>query len=197
MAGFDALLRFTSLSLCRRLGTEVVPVLSRKELAEPALRAAALTQQLASTGQLTGVIRIPDTVGHLTITADLRASTITCHVDVDAPREGRPTTRVKWLVRQLKNAPDSAHRVHHEAETGGAGGTGEPLAFDHRRTLGDGVERARAKLEDTGYAAALCGETFLRRRPARGLRVGVGHRARQGEVPPQGHRGRGLPECER
>ena len=34
------------------------------------------------------------------------------------------------------------------------------LAFDHDRILTDGVERARAKLEDTGYAAALCGETF-------------------------------------
>ena len=83
-------------------------MLSRKELADPALRAAALTQQLAGTGQLTGVIRIPDTVGNLTVTADLRASTITCHVDVDAPREGRPTTRVNWLIRQLKNAPDGA-----------------------------------------------------------------------------------------
>jgi hypothetical protein len=28
-------------------------------------------------------------------------------VDVDAPREGRQTTRVNWLVRQLKNAPES------------------------------------------------------------------------------------------
>ena len=34
------------------------------------------------------------------------------------------------------------------------------LALDHGRILADGVERARATLEDTGYAAALCGETF-------------------------------------
>jgi 8-oxo-dGTP diphosphatase len=39
-------------------------------------------------------------------------------------------------------------------------GTDEALAFDHEQILGDGVERARAKLEDTGYAAALCGETL-------------------------------------
>lgn len=38
-------------------------------------------------------IRIPDTVGQLVITVDLRAGKITCHVDLDAPREGRPTTR--------------------------------------------------------------------------------------------------------
>ena len=104
---FDALLRFTSLSLGRRLGTEVVPVLSRKELAEPSLRATALTQQLAGSGQLSGTIRIPDTAGHLVITADLRAGKVTCHVDVDSPREGRPTTRINWLIRQLKNAPDN------------------------------------------------------------------------------------------
>ncbi len=42
----------------------------------------------------------------------------------------------------------------------GAGAADEPLAFDHHRILADGVERARAKLEDTGYAAALCGEAF-------------------------------------
>ena len=43
VARFDALLRFASLRLGRQLGTEVVPVLTRKELAEPALRAQALT----------------------------------------------------------------------------------------------------------------------------------------------------------
>ncbi|MGO4340382.1 hypothetical protein [Pedococcus sp. 2YAF34] len=108
VARFDALLRFTSLSLGKRLGAEVVPVLSRKEQADPTLRATALTQQLCSAGQLSGAIRIPDTVGHLVVTADLRAGHVTCHVDIDAPREGRPTTRVNWLVRQLKNAPESA-----------------------------------------------------------------------------------------
>lgn len=107
VARFDALLRFASLQLGRQLGTEVVPALGRKELADPALRVQALSTSLCQTGVLTGAIRIPDTVGDIVITADLRASQVTCHVDVDAPREGRPTTRVNWLVRQLKAAPDS------------------------------------------------------------------------------------------
>lgn len=107
VARFDALLRFASLQLGRQLGTEVVPVLSRKEAADPVVRAQALAQSLCATGELSGAIRIPDTVGHLVVTADLRAGKISCHVDVDAPREGRPTTRVNWLVRQLKNAPDA------------------------------------------------------------------------------------------
>ena len=37
---------------------------------------------------------------------------------------------------------------------------GTRLAFDHRRILQDGVERARAKLEYTGYAAALIPQPF-------------------------------------
>lgn len=104
---FDALLRYASLRLGRQLGTEVVPVLSRREQADPTLRAQALTTMLCESGHLTGAIRIPDTVGALAITVDLRAAKITCHVDVDAPKEGRPTTRVNWLLRQLEGAPDA------------------------------------------------------------------------------------------
>lgn len=107
VARFDALLRFASLRLGRQLGTEVVPVLSRKEMADPAVRTQNLTSLLCQSGQLSGAVRIPDTVGQLVVTADLRAGKVTCHVDVDAPREGRPTTRVNWLLRQLKNAPDT------------------------------------------------------------------------------------------
>ena len=108
VARFDALLRFASLQLGRQLGTEVMPALSRKEAADPALRAQALTDALCRDGMLSGAIRIPSTAGLLVVTADLRASKVICHVDIDAPKEGRPTTRVNWLVRQLKNAPDSA-----------------------------------------------------------------------------------------
>ena len=106
VARFDALLRFTSLQLGRQLGREVVPALSRKEVADPSVRAQALTDSLSNTGMLSGTIRIPDTAGLLVVSADLRAGRVTCHVDVNAPREGRPTTRVNWLVRQLRNAPE-------------------------------------------------------------------------------------------
>ncbi len=102
---FDALLRFSGLQLGRQLGRQVAPVLSRKEMAEPALRARTLADLLSKDGVLVGVLRVPDTAGDLVVTADLRSSQLTCHVDVEAPREGKPTTRVNWLVRQLKNAP--------------------------------------------------------------------------------------------
>lgn len=35
-----------------------------------------------------------------------------------------------------------------------------PLAFDHRRIVADGVERARTKLEHSALATAFCGPTF-------------------------------------
>ena len=104
---FDALMTFASLRLGRRLGTEVTPALSRRELTDPGLRAQTLVTDLVTHGTMTGTIRIPDTVGPLVVTADLRAGKVTCHVDVDAPREGRATTRVNWLTRQLKDAPAS------------------------------------------------------------------------------------------
>lgn len=118
---FDALLRFASLSLGRRLGAEVTPVLSRKELADPTLRTQDLVNGLAAAGTLSGAIRIPGAIGNLQVTADLRAGTVTALVEVDAPREGRPTTRVNWLVRQLKNAPETARVEAYAAHARGAG----------------------------------------------------------------------------
>lgn len=40
---------------------------------------------------------------------------------MDAPREGRPTTRVNWIVRQLKHAPDSTRIESFVANSRGAG----------------------------------------------------------------------------
>jgi len=107
VARFDALLRYVSLHLGRRLGTDVSLQLNRKERADPGLRAQALRTLLVETGTLHGSIRIPDTVGDIKVIADLRSGKVTCELVVDAPKSGRPTTRVNWLVRQLKDAPGS------------------------------------------------------------------------------------------
>jgi hypothetical protein len=118
---FDALVRFAGLKLGRQLGTEIMPAFSRRELAEPATRTQALVTQLTTTGTMTGALRIPGAVGALSVTADLRAARITCHVEADAPREGRPTTRVNWLVRQLKDAPDTVRLESYAAHSRGPG----------------------------------------------------------------------------
>jgi hypothetical protein len=120
-ARWDALLRFSSLQLGRKLGEEVTPVLSRKELAEPALRSQNLVASLASDGKLTGSIRIPHAVGPIFVTADLRAGQVICHVDIDAPKEGRSATRVKWLLRQMPEASDGMRVEAFAMHTRGAG----------------------------------------------------------------------------
>lgn len=104
-ANFDALMRFVSLRAGRQLGVNVKHQLARKEQQDPSLRQATLSKSLVNDGTLAGVIRIPDTVGDVTILADLRSRTITCSVDLGAPLTGRNRTRVNWLLKQLKDAP--------------------------------------------------------------------------------------------
>lgn len=104
VARFGALLRYAALRLGRQLGTEVVPVLSRREQADPVIRMQALTQSLVQHGELSGTLRIPSTIAPIAMTANLRTGQVSAHVNVEAPREGRPTTRINWLIRQLKDA---------------------------------------------------------------------------------------------
>ena len=102
---WEQLLRYEALRLGRELGVDAQVQLSRKELAEPSIRFASQAQSLVDNGLLTGTIRIPDAAAPLDVIADIRSGRVTVSVDVDAPRDGRPTTRVNWLVRQLKDAP--------------------------------------------------------------------------------------------
>lgn len=120
-ARFDALLRYTGLRLGRQLGTEVVHVLNRRETADPSVRAQALLDRLLSQNELFGSIRIPNTVGPIDLVVDLRAGRVTASIDVAAPREGRPTTRVNWLIRQLKDAPAGTRVEVFYANARGAG----------------------------------------------------------------------------
>jgi len=101
---FDALLRYASLRLGQRLGTDVTQLLSRADLANPAQRISSQVASLVQVGELSGTIRIPNAAAPVAVVADLRANQIHCHIDVDAPKDGRSTTRVNWLLRQLKQA---------------------------------------------------------------------------------------------
>jgi hypothetical protein len=104
---FDALIQYMGLRLGRRLGIDVTPMLDRRANANPIAALDKRTEDLASDGRLIGALKIPHAVGPLKIEVDLRAGTITCEVQLDAPKEGRQTTRVNWLIRQLKSAPSS------------------------------------------------------------------------------------------
>ncbi|MFG3348551.1 NUDIX domain-containing protein [Streptomyces sp. NPDC048018] len=70
--------------------------------------------------------------------------------DLPAPRAGGDANSARWApVEELLGS--------------GAAAEGEPpapLAFDHARILGDGVERARSKIEYSSLATAFCPPEF-------------------------------------
>ena len=98
---FDQLIRYIGLHLTALLGVEVQSVAPRNSG-----DTASRCQQLADSGLLFGTLKVPGAAGPIVVTADLRAERVSCSVTVDAPREGRPTTRVNWLLRQLNDARD-------------------------------------------------------------------------------------------
>src|SRR5580704_6944785 len=102
---FGGLISFAALQLSRELGTGVRPMVPQAQLRDPARYLQEAVNDFAGTGLLQGAVRVPGAVAPIKITADLRAGLIHCAVTVPAPRDGRPTTRVNWLVRQLKTAP--------------------------------------------------------------------------------------------
>lgn len=101
---WDQFVDYLSLGLSQDLGRDVKPVRPRKQTSEVRLDAAV--QQLAEAGTLQGTIKVPDAVGPITVQADLRTRKVSTSVAVDAPREGRALTRVKWVLKQLPDAPD-------------------------------------------------------------------------------------------
>lgn len=104
---WDQLVRFACLTHGQKLGVEVQPSLSRKEQADPLLANQSLVASLERDGLLEREIKIIGAIAPLTLGADLRAQKVTCSLTIDAPKEGRATTRVNWLIRQLKDAPDN------------------------------------------------------------------------------------------
>jgi hypothetical protein len=49
---------------------------------------------------------VPNAASAIDIVVDLRANRVDCTALLAAPSEGRTQTRINWLLRQLKDAPD-------------------------------------------------------------------------------------------
>jgi hypothetical protein len=103
-ARWEQFVEYLCLHLSQELGVDVKHLRPRGKT--PAEQVAVATQRLASKGAFSGSIEVPDAVGPIGIEADLRARLVTTSVEVPAPKEGRPKTRINWLLRQLKDAPD-------------------------------------------------------------------------------------------
>jgi hypothetical protein len=101
---WEELVSFAVLRLGRKLGADVQEVLSKKERNDISLRIANIVEAMTSKGAMPGAIRIPNTVNAIQITADIRAQQIVASIKMDAPKTGRSTTKINWLLRQLKSS---------------------------------------------------------------------------------------------
>lgn len=107
VARFGQLTSFAGMRLSRKLGVDVQPALTRAELNDLGAFTQRGVNRLIDRGTLHGAIRVPDAVGPIEIIADMRSGLVSCAVTVAAPAQGRNTTRINWLTRQLGKAPDA------------------------------------------------------------------------------------------
>jgi hypothetical protein len=102
---WEQFVQYLALGLCQTLGRNVEAVWPRK--LDAAGRLDLAVRSLVDVGQLEAVIRVPDAVAPIELSADLRTRLFTTSVEIAAPREGRAKTRINWILRQLKDAPDT------------------------------------------------------------------------------------------
>lgn len=101
---WEQLVGYLALGLTQDLGREVEPQWPRK--VDPAQRRGQHVKSVVERGKLTATIRVPDAAGPIELEADLRGRRFRASVTVAAPKDGRPTTRINWLLRQLGQARD-------------------------------------------------------------------------------------------
>jgi hypothetical protein len=100
---WEQFVEYLCLGLSQDLGVEVASAQSRAR--DGQRWTDALLKQLQEVGMLTGSFKVPGAVGPIMVEADLRARLTRVSVTVKAPKEGRPLTRINWMLRQLKKAP--------------------------------------------------------------------------------------------
>jgi len=101
---WEQFVEYLCLHLSQELGVDVKHLRPRGKGPEEQVEAGA--HRLAKDGVFACSLEVPDAVGAIGIKANLRTRLVTTSVEVPAPKEGRPKTRIKWLLRQLADAPD-------------------------------------------------------------------------------------------
>jgi len=101
---WEQFVEYLCLGLSQDLGVQVISSQSRAK--DGAQWTDALLAMLEAEGRLSGSFKVPAAIGPIEVEADLRARMTRTSVRVKAPTEGRPLTRINWILRQLRNAPD-------------------------------------------------------------------------------------------
>jgi len=101
---WEQFVEYLCLGLSQDLGVQVVSAQSRAR--DGQAWTDSLLKGLENEGKLSGSFRVPGAAGPIDVEADLRARLTRVSVKVAAPKEGRPQTRLNWILRQLKKSPD-------------------------------------------------------------------------------------------
>ena len=101
---WEQFVEYLCLGLSQDLGVEVLSAQSRSK--DGQVWTDELLKRLEGDGILSSSFKVPGAVGPIEVEADLRARLTRVSVKVGAPREGRPLTRINWMLRQLRKAPD-------------------------------------------------------------------------------------------
>lgn len=125
---WERLIRQVCLRLGGELGQKVPPVQRAKRGTNPKERRDRLADQLCLDGRLQAEVRIDNTPGVLSVSADLRTGRLRTSIEIPAPQQGYPLSWAKRLVRRLAEAPADLHiETLTDSETGGPRGTLERL----------------------------------------------------------------------
>ena len=100
---WDGFVKKAALRLSAKLGVEVEPRISRSERRDPDERIKRLQTTVLKEGCLASELKIPDAAGDVSMQVILQAKAVRFGVVLEPPSEGRASTRVNWLVRQLKS----------------------------------------------------------------------------------------------
>lgn len=108
---FESLLRYAAFRLSAKLGVQATEVAPKLAKLDPKKHLSTEIQTFTTSASLSGAISVPRTVSNINIAVDLKSSLVKCYVDISAPKEGRESTKVNWLVRQLALADGDEIRV--------------------------------------------------------------------------------------
>ena len=103
--------RDISLILSRNLGLLVQVKISRKLLSDHNLRISNDAKLLCTESRMQHIFDVPNAASDIEVVADLKASTISVGMKLEAPKRATIKGQVNWLLNQLRHSKSSIVRV--------------------------------------------------------------------------------------
>jgi hypothetical protein len=101
---WEQFVEYVALGLTQDLGRRVEAQWPRK--LDAIARRDLHVRSLVESGRLDASLRVPDAAGLVDLEADLRGRRFRTSIVVTAPKDGKPQTRINWMLRQLATAKD-------------------------------------------------------------------------------------------